>query len=524
MNLLTADVKTLCALLQSGELSSESLVQLYVSQIHKYNGYLRAVLYIAPEQDVLQRAKALDKERAEGRVRGPLHGIPILLKDNIATHPDFGMPTSAGNTAFLESRPSKNAAVVDMLLAAGMLVIGKTNLSELSSFKKVSGRSCRTEELTNFRAMNMPGGWSAVGGQTQSAYVRGGFQVDDSRDGHSSPSGSSSGSAVAVSAGFTPLALGTETIGSIMFPSGRAALYSMKPTSALVSLDGIVPVSHNLDSAGPMAKSPYDLALLLDAVVVRRHEEEGAESYTKAMTDSWSEISVGTLDPEKWALPPSMLKPIAEATVQINKEIKAAYTRLESLAKSVKHSVPLPSPGVFVLKGKSSEMMVQLTDFPDDLKNYVDSLETTPIRTLEELIIWNEEHAEEELPPYAPNQDSLLRARDLELSKEEYGQHLEHLRSMARDEGVEKILKEYEVDIIMGPCDSPLPLFAACGGYPVISLPLGYLDYNGRPFGLIALGPRHDEALLIKVASAWEATFGPRQLPDLEGIRDGHTQ
>ncbi|KAF2878597.1 amidase signature domain-containing protein [Massariosphaeria phaeospora] len=516
LDLRTADVKILRALLESEGTSSANLVMLYLSQIRKYDGYFRAVLFTAPEKDLVEHAKVLDEERAQGKVRGPLHGIPILLKDNIATHPSLGMPTSAGNTALLKSRTSRNARLVDDLIAAGMLIIGKTNLSELSSTKDP----------------NMPSGWSAVGGQTQSAYVRGGLQEEDSRDGHSSPSGSSSGSAVGVSAGFAPLAIGTETDGSIMFPSGRAALYSMKPTPGLVSLDGIVPVSHTFDSAGPMAKSPYDLALLLDVLVDRNND---GDSYTKAPSGSWSDISIGTLDPEKWLLPPSMLKSVEEATVQINKEIREAYSKLESLVKSVKHNVELPTPDRFVLNGKDSEVMVQRTythafpafpiltpvvsDFPTDLKRYLEGLDSTPIQSLDDLIKWNSDHADEELPPCAPTQNSLLQARDLRLSKQEYAAHLQHCRSTARDHGVEKVFADHGADIILGPSDSALPLIATCGGYPVVSLPLGYLGYNGRPFGLMALGPRHSETLLFKVASAWEATFGPRQPPDLKFAR-----
>lgn len=180
----------------------------------------------------------------------------------------------------------------------------------------------------------MPSGWSAVGGQTQSAYVRGGLDPNDSKDGHSvgppyhvanessrllthsqSPSGSSSGPAVGVSAGYAPLSIGTETDGSLVCPAGRAALYTLKPTIGIIETTGIVPVSHSFDAPGPMTKTPYDLALLLDVLV--RKQPQGQTSYTSALTRSWSDISVATLDPEEWKFPPEFLKPVQEATTQI---------------------------------------------------------------------------------------------------------------------------------------------------------------------------------------------------------------
>ena len=176
----------------------------------------------------------------------------------------------------------------------------------------------------------LPSGWSAVGGQTQSAYVRGGLQPNDTKDGHSvskyvscwvssadityqSPSGSSSGSAVAVSAGYAPISIGTETDGSLTCPAGRAALYTIKPTIGLVPQAGIVPVSRIFDSAGPLTKTVYDLAVLLDAI----SERDGGESFTSSLTNSWSEISVATLDPEVWKFPDNFIKPVPEATEQI---------------------------------------------------------------------------------------------------------------------------------------------------------------------------------------------------------------
>ncbi|KAI9768832.1 MAG: hypothetical protein M1840_004646 [Geoglossum simile] len=486
-DVLTADVKVLQKLLQTRTLNSVDLVEAYMAQIRRHDGYLRAMLSTAPMEGLVEAAKVLDQERVSGRLRGPLHGIPILLKDNIATHPGLGMKTSAGSFALLDSRPSKNARIVDMLIAAGVIILGKANLSELS----------------NFKGSLIPSGWSAVGGQTQSAYVRGGLDPKDSKDGHSSPSGSSAGSAVAVSAGYAPVSIGTETDGSLVCPAGRAALYTMKPTIGLVPQAGIVPVSHSFESAGPMTKTPYDLALLLDVITEGRPDTLLGGSYTAGLTGSWSDISVATLDPEEWKFPPFVLKPVEEATAQINSDIRSAYAKIKNLAKSLVENVPLVPFEEFDFQGNNSELTVTMADFTGDLNGYLSDLEESPVRTLESLIQFNTDHAEMELPPGHANQETLESAHRLNISASDYQANFKHLQQVGRDRGIDHILKTYGVDVIMGPADR----------YPIATLPLSYLDYNGRPFGLVVIASAHQEALLLKVQSAWEATFGPRLPP-----------
>ncbi|OQU98903.1 hypothetical protein CLAIMM_04614 isoform 2 [Cladophialophora immunda] len=357
INPLTAGLRELQSALGSGTVRSVDLVQLYTDQIQKYDDSLKAMINFKPLPGVFEAAEILDKERSQGKTRGPLHGIPIVIKggfvplfndaglifarqDNIDTHPDLGFQTTAGSYALVGSWPQRNAKIVDLLIAAGVIIIGKTNLSELS----------------NYKGTNITSGYSAVGGQVQSAYVRDKVDPADGKDSHSNPSGSSSGSAVAVSAGYSPFSIGTETDGSLILPAGRAALYTIKPTIGLVPQAGIVPISSNFDSAGPMAKSSYDLAVLLDAIV--DPDRKLPQSYTSALTESWSDISVATLDPEVWNLPDSWLRHVENATQQMNREIRQAYAKIETLAKSYAGNVPLTRHGALTLNGQNSETVV----------------------------------------------------------------------------------------------------------------------------------------------------------------------
>ncbi|KIW91565.1 uncharacterized protein Z519_07532 [Cladophialophora bantiana CBS 173.52] len=511
INPLTADLRELQGLLGNGTLRSVDLVRLYTDQIQKHDDYLNAMINFRPLQSVLKAAERLDKERSEGSIRGPLHGIPIVIKDNIDTHPELGFQTTAGSYALADSWPQKNARIVDLLIAAGVIIIGKANLSELSNYKFVRPQAPRVSATDKWcRGQNITSGYSAVGGQVQSAYVRGGVDPDDGSNGHSNPSGSSAGSAVAVSMGYSPFAIGTETDGSLVLPAARAALYTIKPTIGLVPQAGIVPISPNFDTAGPMAKTPYDLAVLLDAIV---EPERKLPSYTSALTQSWGDISVATLDPQVWRLPDSWMRQVENATQQMNREIRRAYATIETLAKSYAGNVPLISHDAFDLNGQNSETVVIAADFVKAINAYLETRVNSTVRNLKELIEFNEQHAELELSPYSPNQERLVRAYKQSITAEEYDAHFKHLRDVARNKGIDFILDTYRVDLIMAPADSLLINYAACGGYPIATLPLSYLDYNGRPFGLSVIARAGQDALLIKAQSAWEATFGARKPP-----------
>ncbi|KAH6847068.1 amidase signature domain-containing protein [Chaetomium sp. MPI-CAGE-AT-0009] len=492
LDLLTIDAKGLQSLLADREFTSLDLVRRCLAQIDRHDGNLHAMLKTTPIQILEETARSLDRERAVGILRGPLHGIPILVKDNIDT-PTLGLATTAGSFALLSSKAGRNAKIVDRLISTGLIILGKANLSEFS----------------NSRGSGMPSGWSAVGGQVQSAYIVGGLDPTDSTDGHSSPSGSSSGSAVGVSAGYAPLAIGTETDASLVCPAGRAALYTIKPTIGLVPQEGIVPISHHFDAAGPMTKSVHDLAALLDVLAARPR----SESFMVSLDGSWEDVSVAVLHPGKWRLPEGWVKPVEGAEAQINRDIRRAYDVIKSKAKMFVNNVDLVSIDELALDGESSEGIVMKVDVKRNLNTYLADLEESEVRSLLDVINYNLKHADKELPPHHPRQDRFIDSQNNTIPPEVYERHLQHLRHVARDRGVERVLKTYSVDVILGPTDSGLTSIAAAGGYPLCAMPLSYLDYNGRPFGVSAIAGRGRDDVLVKVMSAWEATFPGRKPP-----------
>ncbi|RFU74341.1 amidase family [Trichoderma arundinaceum] len=462
-NVLTATADELQHLLSSGSIDSKHLVKVYLSQIKRHNDYLKAVVSTAPEALLLERAGMLDDERKNGKLRSPLHGIPILIKDNIATHtPSTGLDTTAGSLALAGSNPRSNAPIVDRiafkLLEAGLILI------------------------------------------------------DDSFTGHSNPGGSSSGSAIAVAAGFAPISIGTETFGSLMLPAGRAALYSIKPGRSHISLTGIVPISSFSDQPGPMTKTTKDLAMLMDIITDPENIPSGG--YASRVTGSWEGLRIGTVDPEKWKYPPQARKILYEGMErQLVVQVRDAYEVIKQHATVFKDNVPLGPYDVLILNGEEALLKVFERDFKEEFENYLKFLDTPKVKSLGELIAFNKQHADKELPPGYDNQDMLELCEKMKVTSEDRARYVAHLEKFGRDQGVNKIFEEYGVNIIMGPIESPLYYFAAASGYPVAAMPLGYLDYNGRPHGLCAVA--REEGLLIQLQSAYEGTFPPRKPPIL---------
>ncbi|KAL7963221.1 amidase signature domain-containing protein [Trichoderma compactum] len=416
-NLLTADTKTLQQMLTAGSITSAGLTT---------------------PLDILQEvAKTLDEERAAGKVRGPLHGIPALAKDNIATHPNTGLRTTVGSLSLWSSKPKENAKLVDLVRWSLYLPCCFTDcfLTDLrSTWLIASGaiilRKADLSEFPNSRGSMMPSGWSAIGGQVQSAYVRGGLDPDDSKDGHSNPSGSSSGSAVGMSAGYAPISVGTETDGSLLCPAGRAALYTIKPTIGLIPQHGIVPMSTNFDSAGPMAKTSHDLA-----------------SYTKNLTGSWSGISVATLDYSKWRYPDNFIKPADGAEAQI--ETREAYDLIKIKVDKFVDDVDLVTVDAFELEGKNTLDII-----------------TIGLLAADESIL---DH---------PRQDIFIKCENQTVSATEYDLLLAHMRKVARDSGVERVFQTHGVNVIIGPADGFISTMATSGGYHVAAMPLSCLDLD----------------------------------------------
>ncbi|KAJ8064893.1 hypothetical protein OCU04_007198 [Sclerotinia nivalis] len=479
-NTLTATADDLQQKLTKGLIKSTQIVEEYHRSIVTHNAALNAVYELSSE--AMKQAEEMDRLRAQGTVLSPLHGIPILIKDNMNLDPAFGLATSGGALALENAMPSSSATIVVKLLAAGAIILGKATMSEMAFFK-----------ATDIRC-----GWSAVAGHAPSAYVRGGLDMEDSIVGHSSPSGSSSGSATAVSAGLVTLALGSETSGSLVNPAQRAALFTIKPTLDIISGYGIMLISKSYDIAGPLAKSPKDFADLLTILVDESKTEIPKNGYSSALT--------------VWRMNSFVLKPVEEATKQINREARAVYERIGSLAKSYHGDIShMSSDDEFQLNGKDALTEILAFDMESDLNTYLEDLALSPVRSLKELVDWNFKHADEALTKEYPNQDLLVLALEADHEMKRRRILQTHVESVAKK--FLDLFNEYDVDVIVAPSDSGLHNFSAAGGFPIATLPISCINFNGRPFGLTIAARPHEEAVLFKAMHAWETTFPPRQTP-----------
>ncbi|KAK0757115.1 LOW QUALITY PROTEIN: hypothetical protein N5P37_010644 [Trichoderma harzianum] len=496
IDLLTATAEDLQQLLTTDELTSVELVDLCFAQMDRHDNYLRAVLQRNPQARTV--AAALDLERKNGHLRGPLHGIPILIKDNITTHPSLGMNTTGGSLALLTSRPSKSAEIIE-------------------------------RELAGFKGSNIMPGWSALGGQTQSVYTTGVVDLTDRLLGHSA----------------LPLASAQDTGGSLITPSTRAALYTLRPTMNLIPQDGLIPLSQLFDTAGPMAKSPADLANLLDILATPKGREKN-KFHSQMTAVDFRDFKIGFLSPEKWGFDSDLQRPVPEATAQINKDTQAAYAKMALTAKSFKE-VELVSIDAFEVNGRHSfydiqgeqplarlpliyDLTYSAARFKPTFEAYLGTLEYSQVRSLDELIMFNQNHAEKALPPGKSsfitqfptdhhsgydNQDQLQNAATMTMSDEEHDFLLRHARKVGRDIGIDKTLKDYDVDLIIAPADSPVNLLVSAAGYPSATMPLSYLEYNGRPIGLVAFTTAGGEGMLLNFLRAYENTFPKRRPPGL---------
>ena len=477
------------AALGQGELTSRQLVELYLERIESLdtNGpELRAVLETNP--DALDIATALDAERRSGTLRGPLHGIPVLVKDNIDTADR--MHTTAGSQALAEDRPTRDAFIVERLRAAGAIVLGKTNLSEWA----------------NFRSTHSSSGWSARGGQTRNPYAL-----------NRSPSGSSSGSAVAAASNFCAVAVGTETDGSITSPSAACSLVGLKPTVGLVSRSGIVPISHTQDTAGPMCRTVADAAVLLGALA-------GADPRDAATRGARPRDYVAALDAN--ALKGARIGVAREKFTGYSDATDAAFTRALDVLKD--RGAVLVDPANIATAGQfgDAEFDVLLYEFKSDLARY---LATRPpgarARTLEALIAYNRAHDAVEMP-YFGQEIFEMSAKKGGLTSPGYRRALDKCRVLSRTRGLDATFARYRVDAIVAPTMGPTWLIdlvngdsfgsssttpCAVAGYPAITVPMGYT--RGLPLGITFMGRAWSEATLLGIAYAYEQAAKARVAP-----------
>lgn len=478
------------AALANGRHTAVSLTTLYLARIEAIdrNGpSLRSVIETNPE--ALEIAARLDQERQAGRLRGPLHGIPILIKDNFDTADQ--MQTTAGSLAMAGFRAATDALVVRRLRENGAVLLGKTNLSEWA----------------NFRGHRSTSGWSSRGGQTRNPYV-----LDRN------PSGSSSGSATAVAASLAAAAVGTETDGSILSPSAYCGLVGVKPTVGLLSRSGIIPISHSQDTAGPMARTVTDAAILLSAMAGTRpptqidapHSLSAATSlHAHFHPDALSGARIGVAR-EFFEFP----KPVAAVLATAIDALKAAGAELID-------PVRLPAWRDF----GAAEMTVLHHEFKAGLNDYLAARPGAPVHSLEALIAFNDTHAAEVLPWFG--QEHLITAKECgPLTDPTYLDALNTCRRLAREEGLDAAMNQHQLDAIVVPSGGPAHVtdwifgdsgfstgysVAAVAGYPSVTVPAGHV--HGLPVGLAFLGRPWSEGRLLALAYAFEQATRFRQPP-----------
>ena len=474
-----ASIADLQAAMAIGRESSVSLTKKYlhrIEQIDRGGPTLNSVIELNP--DALQIARDLDRERKSGRSRGPLHGIPILIKDNIDTRDR--MRTSAGSLALADSIASRDSVVAKRLRAAGAVILGKTNLSEWA----------------NFRGDRSTSGWSGRGGLTKNPYA-----LDRN------PSGSSAGSGVAVSANLCAAAIGTETDGSIVSPSTVCGIVGLKPTVGLISRMGIIPISHSQDTAGPMTRSVRDAAVLLGALA---EDDKAHADYTKFLRpDGLRGARLG----------------FAKRYQRSGASAKIIENAVEAMKKAGAIIVE-PFDDALLAKAGSSEGDVLSYEFKAGINAYLAGLDPkVPARTLEDLIAFNEKHHDKELRYFG--QETFIRAQSKgPLTDKAYLEALEKCKKLAREEGIDALVEKHQLDAIVaftgGPAaktdlvngdrglgGSSTP--AAVAGYPSITVPAG--DVFALPVGISFFGPAWSEPTLLRLAYAFELITQARKAP-----------
>lgn len=477
--------------MSSGRFTSESLVEKYTARIHeidKQGPAINSVIELNPDAPAI--AQALDHERKDRSTRGPLHGIPVLIKDNIDTADR--MMTTAGSLALVGSKPPKDSFVAQKLRAAGAVILGKTNLSEWA----------------NIRSSHSTSGWSGRGGLTKNPYA-----LDRN------PCGSSSGTGAGVSASLAAGGIGTETDGSIVCPSSSNGLAGIKPTVGLISRSGIIPISHSQDSAGPMCRTLRDAAIMLGALTGADPEDPAtAASAGKAYTDYIQFCDPNGLKGARVG--------VARKYFGFSEAVDALME--QSLDVMRKQGATIVDPADIATLGKfdESELLVFMYELKADLNTYLARLgPDAPVKSLKEIIEFNDRNRAREMPFFG--QDLFLKSQSKgPLTDKDYVDALTKNHQLARTEGIDATMDKYHLDAIVAPTGGPAWLTdlingdhvaggssnsAAVAGYPNINVTAGYLW--GLPVGISFFGRAWSEPTLIKVAYSFEQATKARQTP-----------
>ncbi len=489
-------IRDLSAGLASGRWSSQRLVELYVARIVEVDragiGGVGTNAIAETNPQAMETAEELDRERKEGKLRGPLHGIPVLLKDNIDT--GDRMKTTAGSLALGESVAAKDAYLVERLRAAGAVVLGKTNLSEWA----------------NFRSTRSTSGWSGRGGQVRNPYA-----LDRN------PCGSSSGTGSGISANLAAAGIGTETDGSILCPASMCGLVGIKPTVGLVSRRGIIPISSTQDTAGPMCRTVADAAIMLSAIT-------GTDLLDPATAASAGRAADYTRSLDANGLAGARLGVVRKFFgwhPEVDRQMQAVLDLLRQLGAVLVDPVEIPHLGDY----DAGEYEIMLYEFKHGLNAYLAGLREgtgggVP-RSLAELIAWNQQHAKAEMPWFGQEILEQAEAKG-PLTEEAYGKALETNLRLSRGEGIDAALAGQRLDGLVCPTMGPAYLTdwlngdhyggsatspCAVAGYPHVTVPAGQVQ--GLPWGLSFMGTAWSEARLIRFGHAFEQASRARKAP-----------
>jgi len=480
-------------LMTSGELSSVKLLRYYlkkIEEIDRNGSQLNSVLELNP--DALHIAEILDKERAEKGVRSIMHGIPVLLKGNIDTADK--METNAGSLALKGHIAGKDAFIVSQLRDAGAVILGKTNLSEWA----------------NFRSTRSSSGWSSVGGQTKNPYIT-----------DRSPCGSSSGSAVAVSANLCAVAVGTETDGSVVCPSHINGIVGIKPTLGLVSRSGIIPIAHSQDTAGPMGRTVTDAVALLQSLTGYDADDGITESCkSHKQIDYLQFLNKDALKGVRIGVP----KGFTGFHEKVDEVMEQAIAHMKKQGAIIVDSIEIETKG----KYDDEEFEVLLYEFKEDLNKYLSNTDGS-VKSLKEVIEFNKREKDKTMPFF---QQELLEKAQAKgpLTEKKYLKALKKCRILSRDKGIDLILKKNNLKALIAPTGGPawkIDLIngdhfgggsssqaSAVSGYPNITVPAGFV--SGLPIGISFIGAAFSEPDLIGYAYAFEQSSKSRREPEFK--------
>lgn len=474
--------------MKNGELNSVQICEKYLERIKEVDPILKSVIEINP--DALDIASRLDKEREEGKARGPLHGIPLLFKDNIDTADK--MQTTAGSLALEGNLAPQDAFIIKKLRTAGAVILGKTNLSEWA----------------NFRSDNSSSGWSGRGGQVRNPYC-----LDRS------PCGSSSGTGAAVAANLCAIGIGTETNGSVVCPSGVNGVVGIKPTLGMWSRQGIIPIAHSQDTAGPMARTVKDAAILLGALAefdpndAETHIDKGEiyTDYTQFLNgESLAGMRIG----------------IASEMIGFNSKVDVLFKEAVKSLKSLGAEIIEETKFEHRRKWGKPSYEVLLYEFKADLNKYLAEHPKAKVQSLEEIIEFNKKNADKEMPWFDQEIFELAQSKG-DLTSEEYLTALKDSKKFAGKEGIDAVMKKNNLDAVIAQTNGPAWTIdwingdhfsggssspAAISGYPNITVPMGFI--KGLPVGISFFGKAWSEPKLLKIAYAFEQATKHRKAPD----------